>query len=330
MSEHWKPEADHSSSNVQQTPPVEPKRYWAGFLAGTAVMALISAIPGITYFVPTLLLFGLAMYIIAPLAASIIACQTAAKLGMTVGPEMVGMTLLGLCIGTFGIILMGLDGMICVLMAMPLAMIICIVGSYQYIREEGINGIAFALMGTLAVGGDMHRIANEPALIMETRIHVAAPPEEVWPLVIEQPDLSGSKVDKFVAITGAAHPLSTHCPSAAVGARRVCRLTTGDMHEEVTESVPNRRFAFRVLNTPPAMKETNPFHPHIHPGHLDGYIEMRRGSFDLIETESGTEIIARSTYINRYGPIAYWRLWSDRIVRGVHNQVLDDVKRRAE
>lgn len=306
------------------------KQNWLAPLAGFSIMAVCSLTPGYAYFEPNMLLFGLVLYMIMPIMASMFCCHVAVELGMKKSPAMYGVTTSGLLMGTICVLLLGLDGLICVVMAFPLAMLMTVVGTALYLRKDGKMGLLMAPAGLLALGGDVHRINNEPILTVETRTKVSAPPSEVWPLIIQQPDLHETRADWLVGTIKAAHPTATLCADASVGAQRNCRLTTGDMHEVVTETVPNRRFAFRVLNTPPAMKETNPLHPDIHPGHLEGYVEMRTGSFDLIETADGTEIVARSTYVNRYGPLAYWRLWSDAIVSGVHKQVLHNIKEKVE
>ena len=45
----------------------------------------------------------------------------------------------------------------------------------------------------------------------------------------------------------------------------------------------------------------------------------------------GTTLLEGTTwYQNRFWPAAYWHLWSDYIINGIHNRVLMHIKTLAE
>ena len=78
------------------------------------------------------------------------------------------------------------------------------------------------------------------------------------------------------------------------------------------------------------MKEMSPY-PDIRPPHLDHYFSSKRGEFLLTELPGGRTRLAGTTwYRNRFWPQAYWQLWSDAIIHGIHLRVLEHVKRRSE
>ncbi len=87
---------------------------------------------------------------------------------------------------------------------------------------------------------------------------------------------------------------------------------------------------FAVTASPPPMVEWSPYR-HIHPPHLDGYFQSERGQF-LLEAlpDGGTRLHGTTWYRNRMWPNAYWSIWSDHIVHGIHEQVLEHIKRNAE
>jgi len=113
-----------------------------------------------------------------------------------------------------------------------------------------------------------------------------------------------------------------------LGARRSCHLSTGEMPEVITRYEPGRCLEFRVLSTPPTMKELNPFHA-VEARHLVGYYECLRGRFTLTRLPDGsTELTGTSWYRHRLAPALYWNLWTDEIVHEVHGRVLGAIQRR--
>ena len=161
-----------------------------------------------------------------------------------------------------------------------------------------------------------------------TEITIHAAPEKVWPYVCSLGTLPAPHEVLFRA--GIAHPIRIDLPQPWVGGKRFCRLSTGDMPEVVEVFEPNRRLVFRVLATPPTMKETSPY-GEIRTAHLTGYYVCRRGEFKLERLENGdTQVIGTSWYASRIAPDPYWALWTEAIVDQVHRRVMYEIKRRAE
>ncbi len=74
------------------------------------------------------------------------------------------------------------------------------------------------------------------------------------------------------------------------------------------------------------MEETS-IYPHLHPAHLEGYLESARARFELIDLGGGrTRVVGTSWYRNRLFPVAYWQLWSDAAIKAVQVNVLGYVK----
>jgi hypothetical protein len=79
------------------------------------------------------------------------------------------------------------------------------------------------------------------------------------------------------------------------------------------------------------MTETSPY-GQIHVRHLDDHdFQPERADFALMPlANGGTLLEGTTTYQNKMWPAAYWRLYTDEIVRSIHRRVFEQVKRLAE
>jgi hypothetical protein len=78
------------------------------------------------------------------------------------------------------------------------------------------------------------------------------------------------------------------------------------------------------------MKEMSPW-PNIHPPHLDGYFQSKRGEFRLIPlANGGTKVVGTTWYVMNIWPHAYWHLWSDMLLHAIHYEVLNHIKTQVE
>jgi hypothetical protein len=125
--------------------------------------------------------------------------------------------------------------------------------------------------------------------------------------------------------------MGTVTEGQGVGAARLCRLSTGDMPEIVTVWKPCEELRFKVLSTPPAMKELGFFGRTINAAHLHSAYASLEGGFVLVPLSSErTRVIGESRYRLNIAPAAYWNLWTKEIVHMVHRRVLEHVKTEAE
>jgi hypothetical protein len=67
------------------------------------------------------------------------------------------------------------------------------------------------------------------------------------------------------------------------------------------------------------------------PEHLADYIDVVKGQFLLDDNGDGTTTLRGTTWYRvKVFPIAYWSLWSDRLLHAIHLRVLEHVKRLSE
>lgn len=220
------------------------------------------------------------------------------------------------------------EGAVCLLMAAPLyvggLLAGVAIGNGICSKLGSKASLSLATVPVVLVSG----VAVAPAPISRevrvTEIVIDAPPERVWPHVVELSNVRPSGYWLFRM--GVAHPLATKTWPEG---RRECRLSTGVMPEVVTERIENRRLAFRVLETPPSMVELNPFGK-VEAPHLRGNFVSETGCFDLVPLRSGKTLLrGTSHYRFALGPAWYWRIWTDAIVGEVQKSVLEEISRRS-
>ena len=243
------------------------------------------------------------------------------------------MTLIG------GVILilcaMLMEGIVCVVMAAPFGAALAFLGAvtgYFLARTKNADGTLqsaawLAIVAIVALEG-----WNPPAPLEATTASVVvidAPAERVWAELHDIRDLP--KTDNFLFQFGIAHPTGTATDGQGVGAARLCKLSTGDMPEIVTVWKPGRELRFKVLSTPPSMRETGFFGRTIDTTHIHSAYASLEGGFKLEPLPGGrTRLTGESHYLLNIAPASYWNLWTEGIVHMVQRRVLEHVKTRAE
>jgi len=226
------------------------------------------------------------------------------------------------------------EGLICLMMAAPLVMPLSIAGSLlgKWIAEATNATVArvfpvLVVLPLLAGAESLTTSLTDYEVL--TVVEVDAPPEAVWPHVVEFPDLP-EPTDWFFRC-GIACPMRARIEGAGVGAVRHCEFSTGDFVEPITVWDEPRRLAFDVREQPDPMIELSPWR-HVHPPHLhDRSLKSRRGEFRLVDLGDGrTRLEGRTWYTFDMHPQAYWTLWAHFSIHRIHRRVLDHVKQLAE
>jgi hypothetical protein len=242
--------------------------------------------------------------------------------------------LLATVIAGAAILLFALEGMICLIMALPIAGVMAMVGALigrqmaRAARPSGAHVIVLFLATPLLTAFESALPAPLIEREVSTSVIIDAPPDRVWPNVIGFTDLGAPP--GLIYAAGVAYPLRARIFGEGVGAVRHCEFTTGPFVEPITVWDPPTRLGFDVTSQPPPMHEWSPY-THVHPPHLDGYLKSRRGEFRLIDLGDGRTRLEGSTwYTIDLAPSPYWALWSDQLMHGIHDRVLTHIKRLSE
>ncbi len=229
------------------------------------------------------------------------------------------------------LLLSGLDGLVCIAMALPLTMLLGALGALMVYHAESsrYRTRGFTMVLLLSPATVLYD-AKAPSRVFEVRttITVAATPEQVWKQVVSFSDLPEPREWFFHA--GLAYPKRARIEGSGAGAIRYCEFSTGPFVEPIEVWDEPRLLRFRVTENPAPMEEWSPYSK-VHPKHLLGYLVSERGQFRLTPLAKGQTLLEGSTwYQHGLWPAEYWRWWSDAIIHRIHWRVLEHVRVLAE
>jgi hypothetical protein len=241
-------------------------------------------------------------------------------------------TTLGLVVAGGALLLFALEGVLCIIMAGPLAFAAAAFGAAigrHLAPSQPLRSVLPVLLGLpLAAGIDAVEPRQAGVREVISAVVVDAPPEAVWRLVLAFPPLPPPSQLLFRA--GVAYPTRAVLDAPRVGAVRRCEFSTGAFIEPITAIEPPRRLAFDVTEQPAPLRELSPYGALALP-HLGSGMRAERGEFRLIPLSDGRTRLEGSTWY-RLGlePSGYWALWTDFIIHAIHTRVLEHIAHEAE
>ncbi|HEY9755033.1 MAG TPA: hypothetical protein V6C97_07730 [Oculatellaceae cyanobacterium] len=251
--------------------------------------------------------------------------------------ECVAVSVICLLIMAGVLLIIPIEGIICLLMASPLALGIGVVGgAVGYViqahlpRSEHVPKLlgCFAAILPLLMLGDYLASPTYPVYAVVSSLEIAAPPEVVWGHLINIAPMPVP--DDWLFKTGIAYPVQAKTTGKGPGAIRQCIFSTGRFVEPIEIWDAPHLLKFGVVQQAPPMRELSPY-PNLHPAHLDNYLQAKEGEFKLTALPNGsTRLDGTTWYQNFMGPGFYWRLWSDFIIEKIHMRVMNHVKVLAE
>jgi hypothetical protein len=231
-----------------------------------------------------------------------------------------------------GLLVFGIEGLICMAMAAPIALFLTWVGSvcgYIIVKDNFGNAIPTVLgfIFLIPTFAFIEKDMNPDLTSVVTSIEIDAPAGTVWRNVIEFPQLT--EPTEFIFKTGIAYPVNARIEGSGVGAIRHCNFTTGSFVEPITVWDQPNLLKFDVMEQPAPMKEISFWD--INAPHLHDYFISRQGQFKLISLPNGRTLLEGTTwYYHDIKPAFYWRIWSDYIIHKIHQRVLVHIKSNAE
>jgi hypothetical protein len=296
----------------------------ASLLACTAIVLVATGLLGV---------YGATLFVLTPFALGSITAWLFNREHARPLAETIRVALLGLVIGCGAMLLFAVEGVVCIAMALPLAVPITILGAIvgrAIALQRGPRPATAVLVLLLAPGlplADLPR-AEPPLREVCTTAIVNAPPEVVWRHVVTFSELD--EPPRWFFRLGLAYPQRATIVGTGVGAVRRCEFSTGPFVEPITAWDAPTRLAFDVASQPPPMTEWSPY-AGLAPPHLSHAFRSRRGEFRLVPLAGGrTRLEGRTWYALDMQPYGYWTLWSDGIVHAIHGRVLAHVKALAE
>lgn len=231
-----------------------------------------------------------------------------------------------------GLMIFAIEGLICIAMATPLAILLMWLGSfigYLIIRKKPDSSAMsiLILMGMIPIMSFVEKDTTSELRAVTTSIEIKASPDKVWENVVEFPQLE--EPTEFIFKTGIAYPINAKIEGTGVGAIRYCNFTTGSFVEPITAWNEPNLLQFDVLEQPEPMKELSFWD--IDAPHLHDYFVSKKGQFKLTKLSNGNTLLEGTTwYYHNITPAFYWRFWSDEIIHKIHERVLSHIKKNAE
>jgi hypothetical protein len=231
------------------------------------------------------------------------------------------------------LLLFALEGVICLAMAAPPAILLSGLGAglgHRVACQHRLrpSQVATPLLAIPLLMGVETAAPPPPLREVASSIEIDAPPSVVWPHVVGFTELPPPS--QLVFRLGIAYPMRARIEGRGVGAVRYCEFSTGPFVEPITAWDAPRRLSFDVARQPEPMHETSPYQ-HVHAPHLVDGLVSRRGEFRLVELPGGRTRLEGSTWYQLdMAPELYWRLYADALIGAIHQRVLAHVKGLAE
>ena len=237
----------------------------------------------------------------------------------------------------FGLLLivLAMEGLICLAMAFPIALVISFIGSLVAYAIQSIelkNAFrlyslnVFFILATLFLENS---VENKPEIYeLKTSVLIQNTPEKVWQHLVAFNEIDPP--DEFLFKAGIAYPQDAKIYGHGKGAIRHCNFTTGSFIEPITTWDQPRLLQFDVLQQPVPLTELS-FYKQVKAPHLEKFFCSVKGQFFLTETVNHQTLLTGTTwYTNKMWPAPYWKLWSDAILHKIHFRVLNHIKKRSE
>lgn len=230
-----------------------------------------------------------------------------------------------------GIFMFAMEGVICLAMALPLALLFVYFGSlisksfHASSYKSDVLPVLFML--SLPFLSFAEKDFMPDLTQVSTEIVIDAPIDQVWEHIIVFPELDAPT--EYLFKTGISYPLNATIEGSGVGAIRRCNFTTGSFVEPITVWNPSHLLAFDVLEQPAPLKELSIYD--LHAPHIDDYFVSKKGEFRLTSLSANQTLVVGTTwYYHKIKPVAYWELWSTYILHKIHQRVLNHIKTQSE
>jgi uncharacterized membrane protein YhaH (DUF805 family) len=307
---------------------------------GSATLAVgitIVLAVGATFFGTQLLReYGWGLFVAVPFCLGFLAVLIYGGGGHRTLGENILVALLSVTLAGTALLVVAIEGVICILMAAPLALLLATAGAlvgHIILATRSHDALPQLycvplLAIPMALGIDHYVGDNPPLLRVSTSVQVNASPTTVWRHVVSFTQLSPP--DELIFKCGIAYPIRAEIEGQGPGSVRNCIFSTGPFVEPIEVWEEPCLLRFSVTKNPAPMQEWTPYRD-LHPAHLDGFLISRKGEFRLIPLPGGnTRLEGTTWYHHSMWPAAYWQLWSDYIIHKIHSRVLAHVKALAE
>ena len=303
------------------------KRKWIAVFGTIAV-----AIPLTVWSIYGIGEYGIALFILIPLLIGLISSSILGYKNVITKKQARQIGFLTLFVLALGLIVFAMEGLICIAMAAPFAILLTWLGSiigYYLITNQpnqSLNSI-IVLIITIPLTAFTEKSIIPDVKPVTTKVLIKSSKEIVWKNVIAFPKLNAPTESIFKL--GISYPIESTIKGLGVGAVRYCKFNTGEFVEPITEWKENELLKFDVIEQPVPLKEISFWD--VNSPHLHDYFVSKKGQFKITQLENGLiELEGTTWYYHNIKPDFYWRMWSNYIIHKIHVRVLNHIKEVSE
>lgn len=231
------------------------------------------------------------------------------------------------------LLLFALEGVMCIVMALPIATLAGIFGALFGRVLANRVGLSISHMTLimlclpLMAAVESTQIRDQVNKVTSV-IDIDAPPQTVWEHIVTFEALP--EPQRLIFKLGIAYPMRARIEGRGVGSIRYCEFSTGPFIEPITHWDEPKHLGFSVSTNPPTMREWS-LYQDVHAPHLTESFFSQRGEFRLKVLPNGLTRVEGSTwYVMKLAPNFYWQWWSDQVIHTIHLRVLEHIKSLSE
>ena len=245
------------------------------------------------------------------------------------------MPLVPVMLTLLGALLLVWEGLICIVVWLPLAIVLGMVGGGIAGLVRYIDGrrrsyvLALVVVLPFLVAPIEARVGDpEHQRVVEDRIVIDAPVSGVWEQIREVPAITADELGtSFAHDIGFPRPIEARLEGTGVGSVRYATFEGGvTFVERVTDWDEGRELAFTIDAgaVPPTTFDT-----HVAVG--GRYFDVLEGRYRIRQLEDGrVELALSSTHRLSTRFNAYTRLWTDLFMRDIQQNILEVIRDRSE
>ncbi len=279
--------------------------------------------------------YGSALFIVTPVLVGLTSSYTLNFNRPTTKTSSVVHTMFTLLLICGVLVLFALEGLICLILAYPIAITLGGMGALfgHYLsrisapKNTAYSFLVIPIAFLVAVNID-HNAPVDKVSSISSSIEISASREIVWKEFINFKEIETEPAWYFKL--GIAYPTKARLVGTGVGATRYCEFSTGAFVEPITTWEYPSLIQFDVISQPQPLQEWSPY-GEIYAPHLDNYFRSVKGEFKIEKLANGNTLITGTTwYINEMQPTMYWNFFADQIISKIHDRVLKQIKTQAE